>query len=215
MGLGEIVMTISKIPYPDQNRAEYRPLTAPRFATAVLACAFLVGTGGATTTNYLRHRGDRGYRFPQVVIPENLNANFREPAENLKLVRDVFKFSISDLAHALNVSRQTVYNWMAGETPLPERTNRIDDLAQAADLITAHGLNMTAYASKRKLRNGKTLIEIVQEGGSAQNAVLNFIQIATEESNQHKLLQRKFVGRPRAKIEDAEFGIPKFEERMG
>lgn len=205
-------MTPQLIPYPDRS-AEYRPLTS--LATAALAFAFLAGTGGTTTTNYLQQRGDRGYRFPQVVIAENVTASVQGPIENLKHARAVLKFSISDLAQALHVSRQTIYNWMAGEIPSPERTSRILDLAQAADLITIHGFDMTAYASKRKLRKGKTLIEIVQEGGSAQGAALDLIRIADEESKQRELLQKRLAGRSHGELENSEFGIPKFEEQMG
>lgn len=193
----------------------YRPVALSGFVAGAVACAFLVGTGGMTTPDYIQHRRERGYQFVQVGIPEGMNAGIRPPAENLHQIRAVFKPSISDVATLLDVSRQTVYNWMAGERPSPESANRLEDLAKAADLVAAHGLSTSADLFKRKIRDGKTLTDIVRDGGSAQDAARSLVRIAEQEAEQRDLLKNRLSGRKFAKQNDFEFGIPMLDEHIG
>ena len=196
-----------------KSPVEYRSRAGLVAVAVAFAC--LSGTGGTTSPDFVRYRGERGYPFPQITIPLGVNASFPGPLENLNQIRTTFKLSISDLAHALNVSRQTVYNWMAGELPSQERASGLQDLAQAADFIAARGLNSSAYLSKRKIMNGKTLIDIVRDGGSAQGAAVELVRLAEEESRQRELLRGKLAGRQPAKLDSLDLGIPQLDEDIG
>ena len=68
---------------------------------------------------------------------ESLLRHLRGPEGDLAQIRAVFKPSISDIAGIFGVSRQSVYNWIAGEKPSQESVERLDDLARAADLFLA------------------------------------------------------------------------------
>lgn len=182
---------------------------------AVVACAFVVGTGGMSTPSYFRHRKERGYQFVQVPAREGTRAGIRPPIEHLQQIRSVFKPAISDLANLMGVSRQTVYNWMAGESPSAGSASRLEDLAKAADLVAAHGLNSNGYLFKRKIRDGKTLMDIARDGGSAQDAARSLIRIVEQESAQRDLLKGGLAGRHFAKRDNSEFGIPMLDEDIG
>lgn len=206
-------METSYYKYPI-TQADYRPAASTK-VTAVLTCAFLVGTGGLMDQKYLQQRGDQGYRSQQIRFAHaNLKIVGRRPDENIKRVRAVFRPSVSDVANMLAVSRQTVYNWMAGERPSVESANRLEDLAKAADLVTAHGIATSAYLLKRKIRDGKALLDIVREGGSAQDAAMALVRIAQNEATQRTLLQSKLAGRQTVASDISEFGTPMLDEHI-
>ncbi|MFZ1138581.1 MAG: helix-turn-helix transcriptional regulator [Candidatus Sulfotelmatobacter sp.] len=193
----------------------YRPApSAGIVATAAVAFAFLVGTGGTTSPDYFQQRGERGYQFAQIPVVARVNAGARPPIENLKQIRAVFRPSILDLAGLLSVSRQAVYNWMAGERPSPESANRLEDLAKAADLVAAYGLS-TPYLLRRKIRDGKNLMDIVRDGGSAHDAARSLVRIAEQEAKQRGLLKNRLAGRQLSRPDDSEFGIPMLDEQIG
>jgi transcriptional regulator with XRE-family HTH domain len=209
-------MTSPRIEYPlpplHHRSAVYRPV-APKAVTAILAWAFVVGTGGMSTPTYFQHK--LGYQFAQIPVPEDLDVGIRPPAENLKRIRAVFKPSVSDLANLLRVSRQTIYNWMGGENPSLESADRLEDLAKAADLIEAHGVNTSTYLLRRKIRDGKTLIDIAMGGGSAHDAARSLVRILDQEAAERDLLKSRLDGRQYAKRDNSEFGIPMLDENIG
>jgi transcriptional regulator with XRE-family HTH domain len=196
------------------SRVSYRPVASPGIV-AVAACAFLVGTGGMPTPSYFQSRKECGYRFVQIVVPDAMNASIRLPIEDLKQIRNVFKPSISDLGNLLGVSRQTIYNWIAGERPSVDSANRLEDLAKAADIIAAHSLNTTAYLFKRRIYEGKSLMDIARNGGSAQDAARNLVRIVEQEAAQRELLKNRLAGRQFAKRDSSDFGVPMLAENIG
>lgn len=182
---------------------------------AAVAFAFLAGTGGVTTPSYFAERQERGYGFVQVrPIGRSLLRYLRTPQENIAQIRAAFKPSMADIASIFKVSRQSVYNWIAGEKPSQESVERLDDLAQAADLFQADGIVGSSYLVRRKLENGKTLMDIVREGGSAQDAARSLLQIAQKETSQRQALQRRLANRP-ATSEYADIGSPMLNEDLG
>ncbi len=71
---------------------------------------------------------------------------------------------------------------MAGENPSHESAEKLNDLARAADLFAAEGFSTSSYLFRRKLDGGKTLMDVVREGGSAQDAARLLLQIAQKET---------------------------------
>jgi len=194
------------------SSTHYQPVASSGIvATAAIAFAFMVGTGGVTTAEYLQQRGDRGYQFVQIPAVAGPNVGVRLPMENLKIIRAAFRPSMSDLASLLGVSRQAVYNWMAGENPSRESADRIEDLAKAADLVAASGLD-SPYLLRRKIRGGKTLMEIVRHGGSAHEAARSLIGIVEKEAEQREQLRKTLAGRRPSRLDRQEFGVPMLDE---
>ena len=180
---------------------------------AVLAMAFLVGTGGVIDARYLQNRHERGYAFAGVRVPGESPNPARTPAENLARTRTVLKPAVSDLAELLGVSRQAVYSWANGEQPKAELAARLEDLAQAADVIAAENTN-PGLALKRKIADGKNLVEIVAAGGSARDAAHRLARILRREDDQRKRLAAKLAGRVSTPLEIDEYGSPILREEF-
>jgi transcriptional regulator with XRE-family HTH domain len=184
-------------------------------AAAALAAALLVGTGGIASPSFFNARQDMGYALVQWRPNEqNLLRHLRGPQEDLAQIRAVFKPSISEIAGVFGVSRQSVYNWMAGEKPSQESVERLDDLARAADMFLADGIAGSSYLFRRKLETGKTLMDTVREGGSARDAARSLLQIAQKESSQRETLQRRLANRV-AVHDSSDIGSPMLTEDLG
>lgn len=131
----------------------------------------------------------------------------RTPAEDLARIREVFSPAVSDLATALGVSRQAVYNWINGEQPKLEFTEKLSDLAQAADVLSHEGFAMNSILLKRKFANGKNIFQVAQVGESARNASLLLVQILKRETEQRERMDARFTGRVKTPA-TADFDLP-------
>lgn len=174
-----------------------------------------VGTGGNATSEYLRNRGDRGYRFALY----EWSRHIAEPtvgataAENIGRIRTVLITAVTDLAVLLSVSRQAIYDWQAGRPIAAENAVRLEELSKAADLLAIEGLRATSQALRRPIRNGKTFFDLVREGAPAESAARGLIQIIRTENNQREALRKRLAGRKRPSREAfGEIGAPMLHE---
>jgi transcriptional regulator with XRE-family HTH domain len=187
--------------------------------THYVVFAFLVGTGGCETADYLAKRNNQGYRFinlhgvpnaPETAIQEHF---VRTPAENLARVREVLKPTITELANLFGVSRQAVYDWQAGKPTAPENAAKLDDLAKAADTIALTGVESSSQMLRRKILDGKSLLDVVREGGAVANAAQMLAQILSREAKQRKQLAVRLAGRNSPHVPHDEHGVPMLDER--
>ncbi len=198
----------------DGLRRAGRPSSSMTNAGLAVTLAFVVGTGGVVDARYFQKRQERGYAFAAIRITDEAPASIpRTPAENLERVRSVFKPAMSALADLFGVSRQAIYNWVHGEQPKSEYAERLDDLARAADVIAAEGIGDSGQALKRKIADGRTLLEIVAAGGSAQDAAHNLAVILRREAEQRKQLEARLAGRRPASEQIDPYGSPMLDER--
>ena len=200
---------------------EMHPIEANRKAgfTHVLAFALLVGTGGCATADYFAKRNDHGYKFINInaAIPLTETAIHedivRTSTENLVRVREVLKPTITELARLFGVSRQAVYDWQAGKSMAPGNAAKLDDLAKAADAIALTGTESSSQLLRRKIVDGKSLLDVVREGGSATHAAKIVAQTLYREAKQRKQLALRLAGRAKPNVSHDEFGIPMLDER--
>ncbi|MGH7074461.1 MAG: hypothetical protein ACREFD_09720 [Stellaceae bacterium] len=192
-----------------------------RYGTATLAgggasvtMALQVGTGGAYTSEYYRQRGPRGYAFGTYAsVPATEDpATGRTPAEDLAHVRRVLRAAIADLARALGVSRQAVYDWQNGKPVAEDNAARLADLARAADVFSAEGLMASAQILRRPILSGKNLFDIVREGGSAEDAAIRLAGMVRRELRQRQVLAERLAGRKRPPLPSDGYGIPMLNE---
>ena len=165
---------------------------------ALVACLmFNAGTGAyVDDLARLRHNTQNGSFVCGPELFYSLETVYtRNTAEDVAKIRDVFSPAISDLAKCFQVSRQTIYNWLNGEQPTSEHSEKLEDLAIAADMFVESGMSVSGSLFKRKLHNGKTFFEVVRDGGSARDAVKLMIQITSREAGQKKILAARFAGR--------------------
>lgn len=174
-----------------------------------------VGTGGATTIDYLKMRGSKGYAFilcnPDCDFPA---ATRGSPADNLDLIRTVLRPNVTDLAKALGVSRQAIYDWQAGRPIAAGNAARIEDMARAAELFAREGLQATPHLMRRSVTEGKNFFEIIREGGSAETTARALIEIVRRELKQRQSLASRLAKRARPIREEfQDAGAPVLDEK--
>lgn len=175
-----------------------------------------VGTGGAATIDYLKTRGSRGYAF--VAYDPDREAYATQgapsPVDDLEHIRTVLRPSVSDLARAIGVSRQAIYDWQAGRPIAEENVERLRAIARAADLFAREGLQSTANVMRRSIANGKNFFEIVRDGGSAEAAARTLIEIIRRELKQRDSLRSRLANRARPSRDDyRDLGAPMLDEK--
>lgn len=164
----------------------------PRY---VLAATLLIGAGTVASIDDLdslrHHQDDKTISRPLL----QTYIYTRTPDEDIARIREVFSPAISDLAKAFNVSRQSIYNWLHGEQPISAHKDKLHNFALAADIFAETKISMTGTLLKRKIIDGKSLLDIVRDGGSATDAALLLKKIVQHENSQREMLAARFAGR--------------------
>jgi transcriptional regulator with XRE-family HTH domain len=165
-----------------------------------------IGTGGELSFQHLqRSPHQMQHMAPTVEVADMAPA--RTPAEDLVRIREVLKPAVSDLATAFGVSRQSVYNWLNGDPVADENAAKLQDLAQAADVLAHEGVAVNAALLKRKFPNGRTLMQVAQAGESARDAALQLVQIHKRETAQRERMAARFANRAKTPP-TADFDLP-------
>lgn len=165
-----------------------------------------VGTGGELSFEHLRRNPYQMQRIAPTVDVADV-VPVRTPTEDLARIREVLKPAVSDLAIAFGVSRQSVYNWLNGEPVADENAAKLQDLAQAADVLAHEGVAVNAALLKRKFANGRTLMQVAQAGESARDAALQLVQIHKRETAQRERMAARFANRAKTPP-TADFDLP-------
>jgi hypothetical protein len=186
---------------------------------AAVVFALLVGTGGLSTATYIHERNQRGYRFGEVQydIAESrkpvVSLEVRSAADNLERVRAVFEPSVTDLASLFNVSRQTIYNWQAGQPIAPENEQRLEQLARAADVLEENDLARKPSVLRRSISGGKNFFELTRAGSDPVALTNTLVRTIQNELAQRKQLGERLANRRRKAIDLDDVGTPHFDER--
>jgi transcriptional regulator with XRE-family HTH domain len=183
-------------------------------ATMAIVSAFLIGTGGLMTADYVAKRSDRGYKFNHLETPKlDTGLVQRTPAENLARVREVLKPPVSELASMIGVSRQAVYDWQNGSHPLPEHAKRLADLAEAADIFVAEGIVTVPRLLSRRVDGRKSMFEHMREGEAVVDAARALAHLLRRESEQRAKLQVRLGTRTHPPLDHEAIGVPMLDER--
>ncbi|WP_315787011.1 MULTISPECIES: helix-turn-helix transcriptional regulator [unclassified Bradyrhizobium] len=152
-----------------------------------------VGTGGDYTVSYHALREDKiVFRKPTTERPKSNGFAVNSDIEH---TRSTLNLSMSELARCLGVSRQALYNWMAGGSIKPENLTKLYELRSAADVISAANISDLPLFIHRKLPGGRTLSEAVAMGESGEVAARALLRLANEEAAQREALSRLLGGR--------------------
>lgn len=174
--------------------------------TAAGAALTSIGTGGELSLEHLQRSTRQAQHMVSVVEVAEVE-QMRAPSENLSRIRDVLNPAVSDLATTFGVSRQSVYNWLNGEPVADQNAAKLQDLAQAADVLAHEGVGINAALLKRKFANGRTLMQIAQAGESARDAALMLVQIHKREAVQRERMKARFANRAKTPA-SADFDLP-------
>lgn len=208
---------LSQMTYPDWTRPVDWQQSAAVVGLMCLITAMQPGTGGLTTVDYYKERGSLGYPFvPLYGAYDHVTGllDARTPADDIAHIRSFLRPAMADLANALGVSRQAVYDWQAGKPIAALNATKLADLARAADILAAEGLTASAQLIRRPVEAGKNLLDIVRDGGSAEEAATLLASIIKDELCQREQLTRRLVSRGRSAFACDDLGSPVMDERV-
>lgn len=170
-----------------------------------------IKTGGELSLEHLQRSVHQAQNMVSVVDVTDFG-QVRTPGENLSRIREVLNPAVSDLATTFGVSRQSVYNWLNGDPVADDNAVKLQDLAQAADVLAHEGVSINAGLLKRKFVNGRTLFQVAQAGESARDAALILIRIQRREAAQRARMDARFVNRVKTPA-SADFDLPASNDR--
>lgn len=168
-----------------------------------------VGTGGQYVIDLVQY--PVGYAFPgtRTSLPF---ADKTEPyAQQMQQVREGFGRNMSRLTEVFGVSRQTLYNWLNGETPKDIHAQRLRELSLAAAVFSEMGFKPNATALDRPLMQGKSFLQLMAQGANGQEMAKKLIRVHQRSENARAKLDAMLAGqKPRLTAED--FGAPALNE---
>lgn len=165
-----------------------------------------IGTGGELSLEQLQRTAQTAQHSASIAEVAEIEPA-RTPSEDLTRIREVLNPAISDLATTFGVSRQSIYNWLNGEAVADGNAAKLQDLAQAVDVLAHEGITVNAALLKRKFSNGKTLLQVVQAGESARDAALLLVQVHKREAAQRERMNARFAHRAKTSA-TADFDLP-------
>jgi hypothetical protein len=156
----------------------HQPANHARAAVAILG-TLLVGTGSA----FPMERAEEWRPYVQARVPFDVGVqvkstgcpsplDVRTAVEHIENIRSVLSPSVSDLASLFNISRQTVYKWLSGDSnPEPENMSHIVELSRIADAFKTAQISRSDSLLKMKTFNGRSLMELIKAGENCTSQV--------------------------------------------
>lgn len=165
-------------------------------AVAGLIFGFGVGTGGTANVHYINQRfGYEIIRGPAQVSGELEPTN--QIAIDLDLIRSALRIGVSAVGSLFNVTRQSVYLWMRGENPGPDRAERIAQLSEALAPHEALLRAQVGRAGRRRLDSGKTVVEALAYGVDPHTVVNELVSKVVSENARRSHFADRIRQRPR------------------
>jgi transcriptional regulator with XRE-family HTH domain len=171
------------------------------------------GTGGIESGDYYRRMYllQMGYQAFLVVLAP---AKAPEPApyaELMQVIKTGFGRTMTRLPEVFGVSRQTLYNWLNGETPKPVHQEKLKQLAEAARMFSALGFRPTSLALDRTITRGRSLLQLLNEGGDGREAAKKLVRIV-QRGNEARAKLDDLLGGRKARLEASDMGTPTMDE---
>lgn len=181
------------------SRTQY--LHFPEFGSA--------GTGGFPSANFYAKK--RGYGNLHVEVVRQPVPAPEPYAELMNVARAGFGRTMSRLPEVFDVSRQTLYNWLNGETPKPEHQGRIRELAAAATVFAQLGFKPTSNALDRSLLQGKSFLELLHDGADGKELAQKLVRVERRGEEPRAKLDELLEGRT-ARPARGDLGAPALNE---
>jgi transcriptional regulator with XRE-family HTH domain len=155
---------------PDEFVQVYKPQFSLILA---LSTALLVSTGtGVSFTNFSDMTSVDNVPVITFVQYEKGAKDVAIAHHELLLhIRDSFKMSMTELAGILNVSRAALYAWFQGSTPRPDLLDRLWQLNQYADAISALKIDRIDLLTRIPLSSGATILQALSRDQGVEEAV--------------------------------------------
>jgi transcriptional regulator with XRE-family HTH domain len=192
---------------------DYSPVSLMIVRANLVPIALEVGTGGEQTVDYYRQRGAMGYPLARYDSARKITASSnRTPVDDLSRIRTVLKPAVADLAHALGVSRQAIYDWQNGKPIGSANASRLAALARAGDVFAAEGLTSPSQLLRRPIKGGKSFLDLVRDGESPEDTIRELVSRVRRELEQQQMLAARLANRKKPKIAWDDYGSPMLDE---
>lgn len=205
---------IGLLPVPasaDFAAVHYRPVPAIYSRDQVLERPLplqVVGTGGVASAQFVRDAF--GYQ-PYEVLEQPQVVKRAPYAKLMGQVKSGFGRTMSRLPEVFDVSRQTLYNWLEGETPKVIHQARLRQLAEAAKVFADLGIKPTTPMLDRTVAQGKSFLQLMAAGANGQEAAMMLIRIVQRGADSRAKLDALLEGR-KAKLSASDIGAPALDE---
>lgn len=205
---------IGLLPVPasaDFAAVHYRPVPAIYSRVQILERPLpiqVIGTGGVASAQFVREAF--GYQ-PYEVLEQPQVVEEAPYAKLMGQVRSGFGRTMSRLPEVFGVSRQTLYNWLEGETPKVVHQERLRQLAEAAKVFADLGIKPTTPMLDRTVAQGKTFLQLMAAGANGQGAAKKLIRIVQRGADSRAKLDALLEGR-KARLAASDIGAPALDE---
>ena len=161
-------------------------------ATFAIIATLLVGTGSVydfeRTETWRHHIQPRVDFIVDATNEPNENGtrlDIRTAGEHIENIRSALSPPVSDLAALFDVSRQSVYKWVAGSSiPEEDKLEKIKELSRIADAFRLAGVSRAGSLLKMKAFGGRSLMDLIKSDQNRPEHVASLIDEArTMESS--------------------------------
>jgi len=170
------------------------------------------GTGGLEDFNFLSSR--HGYHRFQLINAVTIvsEAHYAPYAELMEEIKSGFGRTMSHLPPVFGVSRQTLYNWKAGELPREQHQAKLIQLAAAAQIFSEAKFKPTPAMLERTVAQGKSFIGLLSDGGDGREIALKLIRIVHRGLAAQEKLDAFLGDRKPPSLDVSDMGRPSLPE---
>lgn len=180
------------------------------FGTGTLWPVSQAGTGGLEIEAFMR----KAFGYRAIPIVERAAVPVTIPSvELMAQVKAGFGRTMSRLPEVFGVSRQTLYNWMQGETPKPVHQERLVQLASAAAFFQEAAVTPTTPMLERTISQGKNFLQLLANGSDGRETARKLVRI-TQASGQSRAQLDALLGGRKAKLSASDIGAPSLDESV-
>ncbi len=203
------------LPVPPEQFG-YRPVPAVVIRESIAEGSPLpefggAGTGGWPSASFFLERS--GYCAFEVVLAGERAAALEAPhVELMQQVKEGFGRTMSRLSAVFGVSRQTLYNWLAGETPKEVHHSKLKQLAAAARVFKEVGFKPTPEMLDRTVSQGKSLLQLISAGADGAESARKLVRATQRGADARAKLDAALGGRTRQRLDVSDMGAPSFSE---
>lgn len=198
---------------------KYRPVAAEyrHFETSAggpLPSFGDIGTGGLGSATF--HLSRQGYHSVEVRVSSAKHPIIATPyapfVELMQEIKSGFGRTMSYLPGVFGVSRQTLYNWQAGEIPKEHHHPKIQQLAAAAHAFKEAGFKPTPTNLEQTVAQRRSLLWLIGNGADGYETAKKLINIVQRGTASQAKLDAIMAGRKPIKLEVSDMGTPSFSE---
>lgn len=178
-----------------------------------LPCFGSSGTGGVEGVDFIQSR--QGYsRYAIIILGQSiLQASYEPYTELMKEVKVGFGRTISQLPAVFGVSRQTLYNWLSGDTPKDAHKSKLIQLAAASNVFIETGFKPTPLSLDRTISQGKSFIDLLSEGADGKEMAHLLVSIVKRGARAKDKLDALLDDRTPLRLGNVDFSQPDFTDK--